>query len=310
MKKYTSGAFESTTYGIYKSAQDTITNFPAEIIGNGGNITAWTIYGNMTAVNACGEKTANLLSLNRTQSNVFTMDSDKWFVGAASTSTVSTIATVTVANNEVKVTTTAAGYGCMLFVPVSQSTTYTISFDTDKQASGTYFAYSFRDSEGNVLFQSGANTNHVTVTTYANTAYLNICLRFAPSDGEVTFSNIMIVEGETIPSSYIPYGYQIPVIIGSNTYPIYLSEPLRKTLDGSSLYDTISSSGTLTRRADSSGDALATPTTESITVPTLPTSGSAQTFTIDTTLKPSSVELTYTGWHTHSDKQYSGGAWT
>lgn len=45
----------------------------------------------------------------------------------------------------------------------------------------------------------------------------------------------------------------------------------------------------------------------SATVPTLAT---AESITVDTTLKPSAVQLTYTGWHTHDDKKRSGGAWT
>lgn len=45
----------------------------------------------------------------------------------------------------------------------------------------------------------------------------------------------------------------------------------------------------------------------SATVPTLAT---AENINIDTTLKPSALQLTYTGWHTHSDKKRSGGAWT
>ena len=50
---------------------------------------------------------------------------------------------------------------------------------------------------------------------------------------------------------------------------------------------------------------LATAQTESFTAPTIPTSGSPQTFDVDTTLKPSEVSLTYHGWHEHSDTKYS-----
>ena len=50
---------------------------------------------------------------------------------------------------------------------------------------------------------------------------------------------------------------------------------------------------------------LATPKTESFTAPTLPTSGSQQTFDVDTTLAPSEVSLTYHGWHDHTDTKYS-----
>lgn len=52
---------------------------------------------------------------------------------------------------------------------------------------------------------------------------------------------------------------------------------------------------------------LAAPTTESFTAPTIPTSGSPQSFDVDTTLKPSEVSLTWHGWHEHSDEKYVGG---
>ena len=48
---------------------------------------------------------------------------------------------------------------------------------------------------------------------------------------------------------------------------------------------------------------------DSVAAAAIPTTAGSQTFKVDTTLKPSSVSLTYTGWHTHSDKQYSGGSW-
>ena len=50
---------------------------------------------------------------------------------------------------------------------------------------------------------------------------------------------------------------------------------------------------------------LATPTTESFTAPTIPTSGTAQSFDVSTTLKPSEVSLTYHGWHEHSDTKFT-----
>ena len=50
---------------------------------------------------------------------------------------------------------------------------------------------------------------------------------------------------------------------------------------------------------------LATATTETFTAPTLPTSGTAQSFDVSTTLKPSEVSLTWHGWHEHTDTKYS-----
>ena len=50
---------------------------------------------------------------------------------------------------------------------------------------------------------------------------------------------------------------------------------------------------------------LATPTTETFTAPSIPTSGTAQSFDVNTTLKPSEVSLTWHGWHEHTDTKYS-----
>lgn len=50
---------------------------------------------------------------------------------------------------------------------------------------------------------------------------------------------------------------------------------------------------------------LATATTESFTAPSIPTSGSPQSFDVGTTLKPSEVSLTYHGWHEHQDTKFT-----
>ena len=39
----------------------------------------------------------------------------------------------------------------------------------------------------------------------------------------------------------------------------------------------------------------------------IPTTAGSQTFDVDTTLKPSEVDLTYHGWHEHEPKKYEGG---
>lgn len=66
---------------------------------------------------------------------------------------------------------------------------------------------------------------------------------------------------------------------------------------------------------------LATPTTTTLNEPirkignyadsvsgaNLPTTGTAEQFDVDTTLKPSEVQLTYHGWHEHQPEKYVGG---
>ena len=65
---------------------------------------------------------------------------------------------------------------------------------------------------------------------------------------------------------------------------------------------------------------LATPTTgiinepirkignyaDSVSVTGIPTTGTAESFDVGTTLKPSEVDLTYHGWHEHSDTKFTG----
>ena len=50
---------------------------------------------------------------------------------------------------------------------------------------------------------------------------------------------------------------------------------------------------------------LATPTTEQITLPTIPTTDGANTITVDTTVQPSEFTATWTGWHDASVKEKS-----
>ena len=237
---------------------------------------------------------------------------------------------------------------------------------------------------------------------YLNSSYINIPQRYVPIDytfttpanckyvlfrlgsgvvesgDETSITDIMLVEGETAPTSYIPYGYKIPISTLQGTSNIYLSEPLYKI---GNYADVINADGTITRNighiklntltwsdygtnqfastqsidkiygsgvdtmlcdtyicavnrstlvnnaiapwnsstsnrlvaqdnqystaADwiaAMGDVgiwfiLATPTTEQITLPTIPTTEGANSITVDTTVQPSEFTATWTGWH-------------
>lgn len=50
---------------------------------------------------------------------------------------------------------------------------------------------------------------------------------------------------------------------------------------------------------------LATPTTESVTAPSIPTTGGEVSIDVDTTVKPSELDFTYHGWHSHQPKKKS-----
>ena len=55
--------------------------------------------------------------------------------------------------------------------------------------------------------------------------------------------------------------------------------------------------------------ALATPTTEQITLPSIPTTDGANSITVDTPVQPSEFTATWTGWHDSSVKEKSENLW-
>ena len=356
--------WEDTTYRRYETATDTITSLPKTIIGDGQPISAYTIKGNMTQSGTptpqnpiypteVGDKTANLFNKDSTAGSIY-------------------------------VTDTVTRYGIEISL---EAGTYTVSGGTN-----TFFA----KTKINGVYGEAMTTNSPSTLTLSSSGSILLY-----SSNSTNYDNakvgIMLVEGSTAPSSYIPYGFEIPISFNSNTYTFYLSEPIRKIGDS---VDTAPSTGTANRTvykyeftgnenwqsgngffylgsispdylrsrgnitymcshyityqqtpsggnvpnkniafgSDSSNQriyirdddvadttslksffatqyaagtpvtvwyVLATPTTEQFTAPTIPTSGSPQSFDVDTTLKPSEVSLTYHGWHKHSDTKFT-----
>ena len=272
IKKCVNGSFVNDVYKEYGTDTDTITLFPKKIIGDGQNISAYSIKGNMTQNEVCGDKTANMFNVAELTWNSGYLNDN----GQPQSSTVS--------------------HYTGNYTAVEPNTEYYFS---GTLASGSIaYRYYYYDNSKQWISRTQDGTR--TFTTPANCYYMQVQCSVnitAPTDW-------CLVKGSTAPSEYIPYGFQITISLSQNTYNIYITEPLRKSLDGSNLYDTIEGNGTLTRRVDANGDALTTPTTEQITVPTLPTTGTAEQFDISTTLKPSEVSLTYHGWHEHQDTKF------
>ena len=172
-----------------------------------------------------GERTGNLLNLNRTYSNLFTTDTTKWMNGAATVDNVGiSYAETEIIGDVIKVTSKISGYGASFLIEASPNTTYTVSFETDKVSSGSYCGISDRDINGTVISNITAQGKSATFTTHDSCAFLNVCFRFPTADGTVTFSNIMLNTGSQ-PLPYEPYGqYKIPISSGGLTTPVYLGE--------------------------------------------------------------------------------------
>lgn len=56
--------------------------------------------------------------------------------------------------------------------------------------------------------------------------------------------------------------------------------------------------------------AVTTPTTETVTVPEITTTGGEVSIDVDTTVKPSELDLTYHGWHEHEPLKRENGSWS
>lgn len=281
MKKYSSGSFIDAAVRVYGSEADNITSFPASLITNDGNITPWSIYGNTVNSVSVGDKTNNIF--NGIYANGYLSSTGVYMTPDITTKSI--------------------------IVKCNPNTTYTIHQVTYSEIRHKWRIAVFdnepvNQSQGTILVDNDT-LSQSTVTTLSNSEYIVVYYMYPTPTVE---ANFMINEGETA-LPYEPYGYKLPVVIGSTTTNIYMADVLRMSSGADPVYDVMSSTGVITRNVDTDGSPLPTPTTESFTAPTLATTAGSQSFTIDTTVKPSSVSLTYTGWHTHSDKQYSGGSW-
>ena len=77
-------------------------------------------------------------------------------------------------------------------------------------------------------YYSASNTELATITTSENDKYL-VIYYYAYNYGdrvpeEDIRATIMVVEGSTAPSSYVPYGYKIPISSAGQTKTIYLGQ--------------------------------------------------------------------------------------
>ena len=194
---------------------------PLRYIGDGRPLTDYRIAGNAVQdgtpspdapvdATGCGVRTGNLLNLNRTYSQTFTTDTEKWMNGAATANNSGGgYAETEILGDKIRVTSKISGYGASFLIKAFPNTMYTVSFETDKTSSGSWGGISDRDINGEVISSSAVYGKSATFTTHDNCAFLNVCFRFPPADGTVTFSKIMLNLGSTA-LPYEPYGYKLP----------------------------------------------------------------------------------------------------
>ena len=303
IKKYNGSTWENAVVRKYCTASEIITP-PTTIYADGTAISTYTIKGNTAQsgtptpsnpveVNGVGERTENLFDKNSMYvTNYYLNASDGQYQKSSSTNL------------------------CTIIVPVEPSETYTITITSYTKRIGFFANYPHEADypESYTNRSTGSyTTSTITLTAPSTANYLVVyCYSSTERNAGYTIddviSNIMLVEGDTAPTNYIPYGYKIPISSVQQTIEIYIGDlPLLKSLDGTAV-DEISN-GTLTRRVDSDGSVLPTPTTTQITMPSIPTIEGANSITVDTTVQPSEFSATWSGWHDSSVKEWDGSDW-
>lgn len=249
-------------------------NTPLDFIADGEPLDVWSIYGNMTQdvpPGVCGDKTANLVPEVRTANG--------WRKGYRSSTTGEYVA------NQY--------YGEWLSPPVSIDNFASFVVSAQTYASPSMSIYYF-NGETYLGTQSAYNYSGSVFNNIPNgTTHFDFAIRTGCTSEEqiiaADFWVMLNTGGAALP--YEPYGYTIPITCGS-THIIYLSEPLRKAIDGSDAVDVMSSDGTITRNVDSDGNELTPPTTETFTAPTITPDPGENTLTVDTTTPPSEITIT------------------
>lgn len=290
---YSSEVWHDSHY-IRGISTDTLT-LPAVVYGDGTNATV-NLKGNTETsgtpspqnpvnVDGVGEMSSNLFDYTRTDGIIANT-----FINQRGNS---------ISNNE---------YYMSYPIYVTEGEIYTWTFHNDIGTSHTHPTVAFYDASNTLIgaAQHDSTVYYFSFTIPNDCKYIR-CPVFTRNNAQTTAR--LNLGAVSLPWEI--FGYKIPISIGSNTTNIYIGEnPLRKSLDGTA-YDTLDADGTLTQRVDSDGSVLATPVVTQITMPTFTLADGANIVSVDTTVQPSEMTMTYHGWHpVSSAHERDNGSWT
>ena len=273
MKKYSSGSFVDAALRVYGSEADTISSFPASIIADGENASA-VIYGNLQ------------------QSGTPTP-------------------AIPIYPSECGDLETEGAKAGQYKIPILNNSQTTNIYLGETQTTRKIKKYVFTGEENISLYSASATR----IGFYYNRsdAILNgritgICSHFKPQASPASST----IDGITFGANDINFYFTFSADSVS-TYSLTDTISIKAWLATQYTNQTpvtiwyvlaTEETGLINEPIRKIGDYA-----DSVAAASIPTNSGSQTFNVNTALKPSSVSLTYTGWHTHSDKQYSGGSW-
>lgn len=283
---YTKYEIDDMITSVYRC----IMYYHSELISTTGTITFYTfddfiyrldVYGNTRAdentLEFVGTKTDNIISLPFV---TVTID------GAT---IVSSGDTITITGDITNISTSNSAWKQFDFM--LDSGTYTISLGAPRQYQSGYAPRLHKYSDDSVIcdYIAGGSISKMTFTlserTHVYIAYYIVNKQL--SNDKWIF---MLNTGDTA-FPFEPTGYKIPIICAGETITIHTGAPLRMAIDGTNAVDIMYNTGTITRAVDENGNALVTPTTETIDFPYIPTTNGENTLTVDTELKPSKIVI-------------------
>lgn len=116
----------------------------------------------------------------------------------------------------------------LAYEKVESNTTYTVSADlvaTNGNRIALFTDMPVFGSVGSNIKTISNQDYEFTITTSSDTQYIAWHTGFSSNDRLRQFlSTSMLVSGSTAPTSYIPYGWQIPLTCAGQTTPLYLGE--------------------------------------------------------------------------------------
>ena len=277
IKKCVNGSFVNDVYREYGTDTDTITTLPKTIIGDGQPISAYTIKGNMS------------------QSGTPTPSNPIYPQECGDLVTTGEHA----GEYEIPILSNGVAYPVYLAEPIRKINDSVDTAPSSGTASRTIKKIVLDGTE-NISYNARNDDTQRWVVTIPTVG------------GTTTPDNVLSTHFVTVNSTAKPLSQGgicmrstgNDVVIGGLYSDIGITSPSTSTIITASVKQFLAdqyAAGTPV----TVWYVLATATTESFTAPSVPTSGTAESFDVSTTLKPSEVSLTWHGWHEHEDTKFT-----
>lgn len=193
---------------------NTITSaLPLTFLSNGTALIDYRIYG---TADGAGVQTENLFDFATYKSK---LQLNPYPVANGTVSLGDNSITITADSNDAYTRSYSPIDRYVYTVTVEPNTEYTLSWKSDDTKYGRVliFYYEGENTMYTINKEIQQKIGNLTITTTSTTNKLSFRFGVQSAGESLTYSDIMLVKGSTPPSTYIPYGYKIPLTVTSGT---------------------------------------------------------------------------------------------